>query len=156
MGSGTFEMTDEVFTLYIGVLLSTRLCTMLFCMTVHRAKATSMQIIRSLRKLVKPKIVIHLFDSEVRPILLYGSEIWEVNCCKPIESVQMYMLKWLLNVDTRTPNTMEYGETGRYPLRISAAWLSVKCRLRFLKMDSDRYLHKIYQMMKDSVRNRSN
>ncbi|RUM94596.1 MAG: hypothetical protein DSZ28_02380 [Thiothrix sp.] len=144
---------------YLGVILSTRLCTnTILSDLVRRAKAASMQIIRSLRKLafVKPEVVFKIFDSQVQPILLYGSEIWGLNSCKPIESVQMYMLKWLLNVDSRTPNTMIYGETGRYPLRINAALRSVKYWLRILRMDSERYPHKIYEMMKDSMRNQSN
>ena len=56
----------------------------------------------------------------------------------------------------QTLNTMEYDETDRYSLSNDAALNQTKYRFRIHKMDSDRYPHKICQMMKDSKRKQSN
>ena len=50
--------------------------------------------------------------------MLYASEIWGATQFKEIESVHLFACKKLLNVSSRTPNAMTYGETGRYPLYI--------------------------------------
>jgi len=138
---------------YLGVMLSTKLCTnTMLSELVQRAKVACIQIIKSLKKLsfVPPNVLFKIFDAQIQPILLYGAEIWGLDCCRLIEHVHMYMLKWYMNVATRTPNTMVYGDTGRYPLRINAALRSVKYWLRLLRMDNERYPRKIYQMMFNS------
>ena len=138
---------------YLGVMISTKLCTnSMLTDLAQRAKAACMQIIKSLKKLsfVPPNVLFKIFDAQIQPILLYGAEIWGLDCCKHIESVHMYMMKWYMNVATRTPNTMVYGDTGRYPLRINAALRSVKYWLRLLRMDDERYPRQMYQMMFDS------
>ena len=78
--------------------------------------------------------MIHLFESMVKPILLYGAEIWG---CAPeyvlnqIERVQLKFCKILLSLRKRTPSDMVYGETGVYPLiidvkiRATAFWLKL-------------------------------
>jgi len=138
---------------YLGVMISTKLCTnTMLTDLVQRAKAACMQIIKSLKKLsfVPPIVLFKIFYAQIQPILLHGAEIWGLDCCKHIESVHMYMMKWHMNVATRTPNTMVYSDTGRYPLRINAALRSVKYWLRLLRMADERYPRKMYQMMFNS------
>ena len=36
----------------------------------------------------------------------------------PFEQVHLQMMKWILGVNKKTPNTAIYGDTGRYPLSI--------------------------------------
>ena len=144
---------------YLGVTLSTRICTnTILADLITRAKAASIQILRSLKKLtvVTPDVLFKVFDAQVQPILLYGSEIWGNYDCKRIEIVHMYVLKWFLNVAARTPNVMIYGDTGRYPLDINAQIRSVKYWLKLLRMDHDRYPHQVYMSMLNSVDSKSN
>ena len=117
-----------------------------------------LQILRSLKKLtfILPDVLFKLFDSQIQPILLYGAEMWGVNDCKCIESVHMYMLKWYVNVGARTPNTMLYGDTGRYPIVINAALRSIKYWLRLLRMEESRYPFQVYQMMLKSLNKQMN
>ena len=139
---------------YLGVTLSTKLCTnTILSDLVTRAKAASIQILRSLRKLtvVTPDVLFRIFDAQVQPILLYGSEIWGNYECKRIETVHMFVMKWFLNVAARTPNVMIYGDTGRYPLGINTQLRLVKYWLKLLKMDHDRYPHQVYTAMLNSV-----
>jgi hypothetical protein len=57
-----------------------------------------------------------LFDKVVKPILLYGCELWGLSNCDIIERVHLKYCKLLLNLKSSTPNCMIYGELGRYPL----------------------------------------
>ena len=135
---------------YLGLILSTKLCTNTVLSDLAcKGKAAALQVIRTLKKLavVSPDIVFKIFDAQVQPVLLYGSEIWGLYSCKTIESVHLYFLKWYLNVAARTPNVMVYGETGRYPLEINARLRAVKYWLKIMRMDVSRFPYKAYQMM---------
>ena len=71
----------------------------------------------------------HLFDHTVRPVLLYGSEIWAplsnhesaekiIKQTKDsiIEKCHLKFCRFALGVSKKAPNTGIYGETGRKPL----------------------------------------
>jgi hypothetical protein len=60
-----------------------------------------------------------LFDKIVKPILLYGCEIWGFSNIELLERVQLKFCKLLLNLKKSTPNCMVYGELGVYPLSVS-------------------------------------
>ena len=135
---------------YLGNILSTKLCTNVTQTDLaHRAKVALSLLIKALRKIahVTPQIFYKLFDAQVMPILLYGSEVWGLKGCKNIESVHLYALKTFLNVSRRTPNDMVYGETGRYPVFINAQIRVVKYWLKILNMEEDRLPKRVYRMM---------
>ena len=60
-----------------------------------------------------------LFDKILKPILLYGCEIWGFSNLDTIERLHLKFCKYVLCVCKSTPNVMVYGELGRYPLSIS-------------------------------------
>jgi hypothetical protein len=55
----------------------------------------------------------------VKPILLYGCEIWGFSNIELLERIQLKFCKLLLNLKKSTPNFMVYGELGVYPLSVS-------------------------------------
>ena len=55
----------------------------------------------------------------MKPILLYGCEIWGQGNNSVIERVHMKFCKLLLRVKKSTLDYMIYGELGRYPLNIN-------------------------------------
>ena len=61
---------------------------------------------------------IDLFNKLIKPILLYGCEIWGIGNIDIIERVQLKFLKMILNLKKSTPSYMVYGETGSFPLKI--------------------------------------
>ena len=68
-------------------------------------------------------LTIKLFDALISPILLYGSEIWGVDCNDQIEKdsaelVQIKFLKWLLGVNKYHSNIACRAETGRFPMKL--------------------------------------
>jgi len=72
-------------------------------------------------------IQIHLFESMICPILLYGSEIRGCEHFDGITQFQLKYLKMLLNCKSCTPNVMEFGELGVYPIE-----LAIKSRMLFI------------------------
>ena len=61
---------------------------------------------------------VDLFIKIVKPILLYGSEIWGFSNFTLLERVQLKFCKLLLNLKKSTRNFMVYGESGICPLII--------------------------------------
>ena len=60
----------------------------------------------------------YLFDKIVKPILLYGCEIWWFGNIDIIERVHLTFCKLILNLKKSTPNFMIYGELGIYPMSV--------------------------------------
>ena len=60
-----------------------------------------------------------MFDKAIKPILLYGCEVWGYCNTRFIEKLHLKFCKHILNLKSSTPNFMVYGELGRYPLIIN-------------------------------------
>lgn len=65
-----------------------------------------------------------IFDTLVRPILLYGCEVIGYEKNDNIEKVHLQFLKKILKVRATTPSHLVYGELGRFPLIVD-----IKCRI---------------------------
>ena len=65
-----------------------------------------------------------LFDSVIKPIALYGAEVWGYDYIGLADKLQLRFIKNSLGLKMRTPTVMVRGETGCYPCSID-----VKCRL---------------------------
>jgi len=148
IGRNEMEVVNEY--RYLGITLSTRLCTNTVLNDLAtRARAGVVRVMKSLQELssVPPDLFFRIFDAQLQPILLYGSEVWGVDKCEMIEHVHLFALKKFLNVPMLTPNVIAYGETGRYPLSVNAILRSIKYWLRLLRMEEHRYPQKVYKMM---------
>jgi hypothetical protein len=62
--------------------------------------------------------LLDLFDKIVKPILLYGCEVWGFSDNYVIEKILLKFCKLILHLKQSTPNCMIYGELGRCPLYI--------------------------------------
>jgi len=135
---------------YLGVWLSTRLS---FSTTINhqstKAKAGVVQLFKTLWSLgdVNPSTFFKLFDSQIKPIVLYGAEIWGIADNINIEKAHVFALKKLLNVSNKTPNDMVYGETGRRPLHLEAKVYAIRYWIRLMRMGDERYPKKAYNML---------
>ena len=92
-------------------------------------------------------ILLKMFDVQIKPMLLYGSEIWGLKEYKSVEKVHSFALKKLLNVSPRTPSDMVYWETGRFPLYVLSYTSCTEYRLRLTTMDTARLPRKTYDML---------
>ena len=102
-------------------------------------------------------LTIKLFDALISPILLYGSEIWGVDCNDqiekdPAELVQITFLKWLLGVNKYCSNNASRAETGKFPIKIEAQYRNFKFWLTLTKHPK----HKLSQVVYNDMKSRMN
>ena len=77
-----------------------------------------------------------IFDSQIRPILEYGCEIWYTGKnIKSLETIQLQYLKRMLGVKTQTSDLAVYGETARYPLELRQIELQIRYWTRLISLD---------------------
>ena len=88
----------------------------------HIADQANLALFSLLRKIRILNLPIHmqidLFDKMVKPILLFGCELWGFGNIQIIERVQLKFLKHILNLKKSTPSFMVYGEVGVLPLSV--------------------------------------
>ena len=63
-------------------------------------------------------IQIELFDKTVKPILLYGAELWGNGNCDSLERILLKFLKYLFILKMSTPPYILYGELGIMPISV--------------------------------------
>ena len=102
------------------------------------------------------KLTIKLFDALISPILMYGSEIWGIDCngkldTDPEELVLNKFLKWLLGVNKYCKNNAFRAETGRFPLRIAAQCRTLKFWLTFANHEENNS-HKLSQVAYNDIK----
>ncbi|MES9881062.1 MAG: reverse transcriptase domain-containing protein [Sedimenticola sp.] len=86
---------------------------------------------------------IELFDKMVKPILLYGSEIWGFANNDIIERVHLKYLKIIFNMKKSTPSFMVYGEAGQVPIHVEIQTRMISFWSR-LHNENDRKLSSIF------------
>ena len=94
---------------------------------------------------------LQLFDCQVKPMLIYASEIWGTTNIHVIETAHLFACKRLLNVSDKTPNNMIYGETGRYPLLIDSTIRPLRYWLKITNMPLNRFPRQAYTMLRNDV-----
>ncbi len=136
---------------YLGIYLTTRLT---FSPTLDdlasRARKGMLAIVKLLWSIGEhsPEIFFKMFDSQIQPILTYGSEIWGLSDNQEcIERVHLSALKKFMGVSSKSPRHLIYGETGRYPLYVHTYARCIKFWLRLTCMDDKRYPRKAYNML---------
>ena len=104
------------------------------CGQAHRAIFCAQRTTKNIEPLT-PEIYFYLFDSLVRPILTYGSEVW--GFCKSglldLDRVFLRYMRCILRVKATTSNFIVIGECGQFPQVYRAlyhCWVSsVGCRI---------------------------
>jgi hypothetical protein len=119
----------------------------------------SMFKLTSMFKDVKPNFLtsMHLFDHIVKPVLLYGADVWgvQINRSKDffkvmsndiLDKCHMSFLRYVLGVSKRTPKLGLYGDTGRYSFYIDSLVQFMKNWHRIANMNpvSNNLLHNVY------------
>ena len=105
---------------YLGILLSR---SGAFNKTkkylAEQANKALFSLLRKTRNLdLTIDLQIELFNKTVKPILLYGCEIWGYGNCDDLERIQLKFLKYTLNFKKSTPTYMIYGELGIKPFSL--------------------------------------
>ena len=102
---------------------------------------------RRLNLSIDIQLHVHLFDSLVIPILLYGCEIWGYETNSLIEKLHLKFCKSILRVKKTTPSCMIYGELGRFPLDTLIKGRLVTCWSRIISSDLCRTLSILYKLL---------
>ena len=117
----------------------------------NKAKGATYAMLRKVRSLgnIPPKLMLYLFDTMVKPILLYGSDIWGVQQkgTEAIDRVFLWFLKWVLRVKTNTCNTIVYGEMGCVPLRIHCHVNVISYYVRIYNMPDSRLVKQAFNSL---------
>ena len=98
---------------------------------------------------VPPNIMFESFDTLIKPILLYGSDIWgnNINGQSCIDRVFFQFMRYVLHVKPSTSNFIVIGECGKYPPSVYCK-ISVMCFLdRIHHMKSHRIPKQVYDEM---------
>ena len=91
---------------------------------------------------------IHLFDTMVKPIMLYGCEIWGYSDVSPLEKLHLMFLKMILGVHTRTCSNMVYGELGKFPIVIDIKKRAIGFWARILTGKESKLIKIVYSRFK--------
>ena len=93
-------------------------------------------------------LFLKIFDAQVRPIMLYGAEIWGFSAANLYcDKVHLFGLKKFLGVSSKTPNDLVYGETSRYPLSLLAGIKCIRYWIKLTRMNPQRLPYKSYRML---------
>ena len=104
------------------------------------------------------KTSMHLFDHIVKPVLLYGSEIWgpldstnkttdkliQHSMNSLTEKCHLKFCRIMLGVGRKAPNLGIYGETGRLPLLIDIFKAATKFYIRLLTLENNCMLYRAF------------
>ena len=114
---------------YLGITVSAKNCS--FSPTIDDLSTKASRAIFALNNKIKiskipPKLALKIFNAQIVPILLYGSEVWGpymnydyVSWEKSkIERIQTQFLKRILGCSYSTSNNMTRGEVGVRPLLV--------------------------------------
>ena len=114
----TLEVVDQF--AYLGVKFSYNgKFTQTKQFLINQARKTMFSVISKARKLNLPvSIQIHLFNTMIEPILLYGCEAWGFESVDIIDRFQLQFYKIILKAKKSTPTCMLLGELGELPLSI--------------------------------------
>lgn len=140
---------------YLGVIF-TRGCS--FQMTIkhncEQAKKALFVLLRKIRSLnLSIDLQLDLFDRMIKPILLYGCEVWGYSNTALLERVQLKFLKSIFNLKQSTPNAMVYGEFGIYPIELDIKVRMVSYWTKLIEPDSLKFSSLLYKFLSDSVPN---
>ena len=109
------------------------------------------------------KIAMHLFNSVIKPILLYGNEIWgaglhdfsKLLTCHIGKTsmywntvVQRFHSKWckrILNVNDRASNMATLAELGEYPIALEICYNIIKYWVRTIQFDENSLTFECYR-----------
>lgn len=139
---------------YLGYTLTTKLSENIACEEYAiKAKGKVLDILKTMWALgnLNTKVFFHLFDAQVKPMLLYAAEVWGLCKLDIVESAHLFACKRLLCVSDKTPNSMVYGETGRYPLNVDATISCIRYWLKLCKMANTRIPNQAMHMLKNTM-----
>ena len=94
--------------------------------------------------------ILQLFDTLLKPILTYGSEVWGTANYDVIEKFYLTFIKQSVGVKSSTNTCMVFAETGRYPLSVAIKKSIIKYWLKVIQSEDKKFINITYIKMKQS------
>lgn len=85
-------------------------------------------------------IQVDLFNKTIKPILLYGCEIWGVGNIDILERVQLTYFKYIFSLKKSTPSYMIYGELGIMPILVDIQTRTISFWSKLIENDTQNKL----------------
>ena len=123
----------------------------------HAQKAQTVLDLHFLKqKTVPVSYEIKVFNTLIKPSLLYRSEVYVINCVKSLETFYLKILKRALCVKRSTITCMVLAATGQYPLAVDIQLNMVKLWIKIFTCDKDQLIWIAYDSMLKSKVHLSN
>ena len=100
-------------------------------------------------KLLPPEIRFEIFDTMIKPILTYGSDVWGVNktALHELDKSFLNYIRCVLCVKSTTSNIIVFGECGKFPPSMYCH-VNVLCYMhRLLKMQSGQVVKSVFDSL---------
>ena len=92
-------------------------------------------------------IMLKLFNVIVKPVVLYGAEVWGSENCDILERLPLRFLKYVLSVNKFTSSMMVYGELGVVPLDVAIKLRMLTYWARLCLGDKHKISNTIYSLL---------
>ena len=92
-------------------------------------------------------IMLKLFNVIVKPVVLYGAEVWGSENCDILERLQLRFLKYVLSVNKFTSSMMVYGELGVVTLDVDIKLRMLTYWARLCLGDKHKISNTIYSLL---------
>lgn len=145
---------------YLGILFSSRLS---WSKWADNQACKASKIIFKIRNMfnrlesINCTTALKIFDAKIKPMVLYGSEIWGTKAYECIEHIQIRFIKTFLGVGKSTENHLVLKEMGRYPLWVETKFRAIKYWCKLIHLNNERYAKKCYtQQYKQEEMGRKN
>ena len=114
----------------------------------NKANRAMFGLIAKCRQLKLPiDVQIKLFDSVVKPVMTYGSEIWGFKDIGLADKLQLRFLKIILGLKINTPTLMVRGESGCLPISCDIRCTILNFWFNIVNNDNDKILNTMYKCM---------
>lgn len=115
---------------------------------LEQGRKAMFSVLKKIRKLNLPvDIQLQMFDCMVGPILLYGAEVYGYDKSDILESLFLQFYKIILCFKKCTPNTVLYGELGRYPADILVKSRIIGFWKRLICSKQDKISYTLYKLL---------
>lgn len=105
-------------------------------------------LLKKIRSLDLPyDLQVELFIKTIKPILLYGSELWGFGDLKMLEKIQLKFFKNIFYLKQSTPSYMIYGELGILPLQEEAKIRMISYWCRVSDVTQNKLSNQIYSLI---------
>ena len=146
-GGNTLDIVDEYN--YLGLVFNYNAKFKITKSHLYQKGCRAMfALLKQSKRLSLPlDIIMKLFDVLVKPVVLYGAEVWGSENCDILDRLQLRFFKYLLSVNKFTCSMMVYGELGATPLDVDIRSRMLTYWARLCLGDESKFSSMVYSLL---------